>query len=67
MLLGTPLLILFDEPATGLPPALAEAVAAEIRLARQRGSAVIWMTADSSVWERQSAESTHQLDWTLRQ
>jgi phospholipid/cholesterol/gamma-HCH transport system ATP-binding protein len=67
MLLGTPLLILFDEPATGLPAALAEAVAAEIRSARQRGSAVVWMTAEASVWDNQSSESVHCLDWTHRQ
>jgi phospholipid/cholesterol/gamma-HCH transport system ATP-binding protein len=64
MLLGSPPLILFDEPATGLPLSLSDAVAAEIRAARRRGSAVIWMTADSIVWEQQLPESSHQLDWT---
>ena len=64
MLLGGCPLILFDEPAGGLPPALTDAVAAEIRVARGRGVAVVWLTADAATWQDRSLDPTLRLDRT---
>ncbi len=62
MLLGACPLILFDEPAGGLPPALVQAVAGEVRVARERGAAVVWLTADPATWQERSLDPTLRLD-----
>jgi phospholipid/cholesterol/gamma-HCH transport system ATP-binding protein len=66
MLLGSPPLILFDEPPAGLPTALVDAVLAQLRRARGRGAAVLWLTADPLVWQNRAVEPTWTWDRTDR-
>ena len=62
MLLGSPPLLVVDEPAAGLPPPLSAAMAGQIAAARSRGAAVVWLTADPRVWQDQSLRPTLQID-----
>jgi len=62
MLLGSPRLIIVDEPTAGLPPDLSDALAAEVRAARAAGAAVVWMTADERVWRGRALHPTRRLE-----
>jgi phospholipid/cholesterol/gamma-HCH transport system ATP-binding protein len=62
MLLGSPRLIIVDEPAAGLPAPLSDALATEVRAARAGGSAVVWMTADERVWHGRALRATRRLE-----
>ncbi len=48
--LGKPRLLILEEPTSGIYPQVMPALMAAIRAARQRGAAVLWITADQRVW-----------------
>ena len=66
MLLGAPPLVVFDEPGGGVPATLGEAVAAQLRDVRSRGSAVLWLTADHRVWHGRDLDPAWRWDRTGR-
>jgi phospholipid/cholesterol/gamma-HCH transport system ATP-binding protein len=49
-LLGKPTLLILERPTAGVYPAMMPALMTSLRVARSRGSAVLWMTADRGVW-----------------
>jgi phospholipid/cholesterol/gamma-HCH transport system ATP-binding protein len=48
--LGQPLLILLEEPTSGIYAEIISALMAAVRAARERGAAVIWLTQKSLIW-----------------
>jgi len=48
--LGTPSLLLLEDPTFGVYPRIMTALVTAIRRARNRGAAVIWMTLSDEVW-----------------
>ncbi len=58
MLLGKPHLLILDEPPGGLYPDVLAAMKAQLQKERQRGAAVIWMSADPAVWADETVQPT---------
>ncbi len=50
LLLGSPRLLIIDEPPTGLFPDVLAALLPQIQKMRSAGSAVLWITADPTFW-----------------
>jgi phospholipid/cholesterol/gamma-HCH transport system ATP-binding protein len=48
--LGQPLLILLEEPTSGIYAEIISALMAAVRAARERGAAVIWLTQKNLIW-----------------
>jgi phospholipid/cholesterol/gamma-HCH transport system ATP-binding protein len=48
--LGTPSLLLLEDPTFGVYPRIMTALVSAIRRARNRGAAVLWMTLSDEVW-----------------
>jgi phospholipid/cholesterol/gamma-HCH transport system ATP-binding protein len=48
--LGRPLLILLEEPTSGIYAEIISALMAAVREARERGAAVIWLTQKNLIW-----------------
>jgi ABC-type ATPase involved in cell division len=48
--LGTPSLLLLEDPTFGVYPRIMTALVSAIRRARNRGAAVLWMTLSDDVW-----------------
>ena len=48
--LGQPLLILLEEPTSGIYAEIISALMAAVREARERGAAVIWLTQKNLIW-----------------
>jgi phospholipid/cholesterol/gamma-HCH transport system ATP-binding protein len=56
--LGSPVLLLLEEPTFGVYPDLLVPLIHAIRWARSRGSAVLWLTAAAAVWNDPSLPAT---------
>ncbi len=56
--LGRPILVLLEEPTTGVVSELVSALIHAIRDARDRGAAVIWLTREDTVWNDSSIPAT---------
>ena len=56
--LGRPLLILLEEPTSGIYLEIISALMAAIREARERGAAVIWLTQKDLIWNDQTLPVT---------
>jgi phospholipid/cholesterol/gamma-HCH transport system ATP-binding protein len=56
--LGSPALLLLEEPTFGVYPELLVPLIHAIRRARSRGSAVLWLTAAAVVWQDPSIPAT---------
>jgi phospholipid/cholesterol/gamma-HCH transport system ATP-binding protein len=56
--LGRPLLILLEEPTSGIYAEIISALMAAVRAARERGAAVIWLTQKSLIWHDQTLPVT---------
>jgi phospholipid/cholesterol/gamma-HCH transport system ATP-binding protein len=56
--LGSPVLMLLDEPTSGVYPELLVPLVHAIRQARSQGSAVVWLTAATAVWSDSSIPAT---------
>jgi phospholipid/cholesterol/gamma-HCH transport system ATP-binding protein len=56
--LGRPLLILLEEPTSGIYTEIIPALMAAVRKARERGAAVIWLTQKSLIWHDQTLPVT---------
>jgi len=56
--LGRPLLILLEEPTSGIYAEIISALMAAVREARERGAAVIWLTQKSLIWHDQTLPVT---------
>lgn len=57
--LGRPLLLLLQEPATGKASEILPPLIQAIRGARNRGTAVIWLTRENAIWNDPSIQTTH--------
>jgi ABC-type Mn2+/Zn2+ transport system ATPase subunit len=66
MLLGSPPLIVMDEPSTGIFSDVYENLCRQIDKARDRGTAVLWLSADPTVWADQLLKPTQRVDLTTR-
>jgi phospholipid/cholesterol/gamma-HCH transport system ATP-binding protein len=62
LLLGSPRLLIVDEPPTGLFPDVYSALKPQIQRARQKGAAVLWISADPAVWDDPTIEPTFRTD-----
>lgn len=58
MLLGSPMLLIVDEPPSGFYPDVLQALRPQVATARQRGAATIWLTADRAVWADEALRAT---------
>jgi phospholipid/cholesterol/gamma-HCH transport system ATP-binding protein len=56
--LGSPVLLLLEEPTNGVYPELLVPLIHAIRWARSRGSAVVWLTAAAAIWHDPSIPAT---------
>jgi phospholipid/cholesterol/gamma-HCH transport system ATP-binding protein len=56
--LGRPLLILLEEPTSGIFLEVISALMGAIRDARDRGAAVIWLTQKGLIWKDQTLPVT---------
>ena len=56
--LGSPVLLLLEEPTSGVYPELLVPLIHAIRRARSRGSAVVWLTAAAAIWNDPSIPAT---------
>jgi phospholipid/cholesterol/gamma-HCH transport system ATP-binding protein len=56
--LGSPVLLLLEEPTLGVYPELLVPLIHAIRRARSRGSAVVWLTAAAGIWNDPSIPAT---------
>jgi phospholipid/cholesterol/gamma-HCH transport system ATP-binding protein len=56
--LGGPVLLLLEEPTSGVYPELLAPLIRAIRWARSRGSAVVWLTAAAAIWNDASIPAT---------
>ncbi len=59
--LGRPLLILLEEPTSGIYLEIISALMTAIREARERGAAVIWLTQKDLIWNDQTLPVTQRL------
>jgi len=57
--LGRPLLILLEEPTSGIYAEIISALMAAVRAARERGAAVIWMTQKNLIWRDPTLPVSH--------
>lgn len=64
MLLGSPPLIVMDEPAAGLYSQVYDTLCEFIGKARERGAAVLWLSADPTVWKDPLLKPTLHIDMT---
>ena len=64
--LGQPALILLEEPTFGVYPEVMPPRINAIRKARDRGSAVIWLTLEDQVWNDSLLPATHRYRLTAR-
>lgn len=62
MLLGSPPLLIVDEPPSGLYADVFTALTAQVTKARDAGAAVLWLTADPAVWADAALQSTFRDD-----
>jgi phospholipid/cholesterol/gamma-HCH transport system ATP-binding protein len=62
MLLGSPLLLIIDEPAAGLYSDVLSALMEQVEKARVRGAAVLWLSADPFVWADDSLRPTRRIN-----
>jgi phospholipid/cholesterol/gamma-HCH transport system ATP-binding protein len=56
--LGSPALLLLEEPTLGVYPELLVPLVHAIRRAHSRGSAVVWLTAAAAIWNDPSIPVT---------
>jgi len=62
MLMGSPQLLIIDEPASGLYSDVLAALMREVAVARRRHVAVLWISADPIVWTDDSIAPTFRGD-----
>jgi phospholipid/cholesterol/gamma-HCH transport system ATP-binding protein len=62
LLLGSPRLLIIDEPPTGLFSDVLSMLKPQIERLRNAGSAVLWMSADPAVWDDTAIKSTYRTD-----
>ena len=58
MLLGSPMLLIIDEPPSGFYPDVLVALRPQIATVRASGAAVVWLSADRAVWGDESLKAT---------
>ena len=61
--LGSPVLLLLEEPTSGVYPELLVPLIHAIRWARSRGSAVVWLTTAAAIWNDPSLPATWRFAW----
>ena len=62
LLLGSPRLLIVDEPPTGLFSDVLSMLKPQIERLRNAGSAVLWMSADPAVWDDAAIKPTFAAD-----
>ncbi len=62
MLLGSPLLIVIDEPPSGFFSDILRVLVRQVEAARERGAAILWLSADAAVWTDDTLRPTFRGD-----